>query len=247
MKPNIKLTKIYHDSTTISIKDDSCNVGTIPDIVVLEIGLLNKEKDKIILTNNGLITVNDFFNGDELNINSLTLGKTDFNQYLLKIESGVIEIIYSCFTNLGNINAQVLESKVILPFPNYQIIDKYKNLLINDKVYYIDVKNSFGNTLQLTENTFINDYKILYGGVVNTNYIIHTLQLNEKIVKSLGSIIEYENLPSCYSETEFSKNKQKHRDIILKFKAIEGLRKSNDMLKIASLIEGINAELEPTK
>ena len=248
MKPNIKLTKIFNDGTTITVKDNSYNVSVLPDKIVLEIGLLNKDKDKIILTELSSPSINNFFNNDdEVIINSFSLGKTDVDSYLLKIESGVIEITYSSFNNLNNTPVQVQESKIILPFPVYEL-EKYSVVLINDNVYHIDKKNSYENVLQLKENTLINDTVILYVGYTNCNYIVHTLLLNQKIVETLGLSIEYTNgSVDSVNKSEIYKNNQKLRDIVLKFKAIEGLKKSNDMLKIASVIESLNNELEPSK
>ena len=248
MKPNIKLTKIFNDGTTITVKDNSYNVSVLPDKIVLEIGLLNKDKDKIILTELSSPSINNFFNNDdEVIINSFSLGKTDVDSYLLKIESGVIEVTYSSFNNLNNTPVQVQESKIILPFPVYEL-EKYSVVLINDNVYHIDKKNSYENVLQLKENTLINDTVILYVGYTNCNYIVHTLLLNQKIVETLGLSIEYTNgNVDSVNKSEIYKNNQKLRDIVLKFKAIEGLKKSNDMLKIASVIESLNNELEPSK
>ena len=248
MKPNIKLTKIFNDGTTITVKDNSYNISVLPDKIVLEIGLLNKDKDKIILTELSSPSINNFFNNDdEVIINSFSLGKTDVDSYLLKIESGVIEVTYSSFNNLNNTPVQVQESKIILPFPVYEL-EKYSVVLVNDNVYHIDKKNSYENVLQLKENTLINDTVILYVGYTNCNYIVHTLLLNQKIVETLGLSIEYTNgSVDSINKNEIYKNNQKLRDIVLKFKAIEGLKKSNDMLKIASVIESLNDELEPSK
>lgn len=248
MKPNIKLTKIFNDGTTITVKDNSYNISVLPDKIVLEIGLLNKDKDKIILTDLSSPSINNFFNNDdEVIINSFSLGKTDVDSYLLKIESGVIEVTYSSFNNLNNTPVQVQESKIILPFPVYEL-EKYSVVLVNDNVYHIDKKNSYENVLQLKENTLINDTVILYVGYTNCNYIVHTLLLNQKIVETLGLSIEYTNgSVDSINKNEIYKNNQKLRDIVLKFKAIEGLKKSNDMLKIASVIESLNDELEPSK
>jgi len=248
MKPNIKLTKIYNDGTTITLKDNSYNVSVLPDKIILEIGMLNEEKDKIILTELSSPNIDNFFNNDdEVIVNSFSLGKTDVDSYLLKIKSGVIEVIYSSFNLFNSTPVELQQSKIILPFPVYEL-EKYSVVLINDNIYHIDKKRSYENVLQLKEDTLINDTISLYVGYTNSNYIVHTLQLNQKITETLGLSIEYNNgSVDSVNKSEIYKNNQKLRDIVLKYKAIEGLKKSNDMLKIASIIESLDAELEPSK
>ena len=235
----IELVKVHNSNTSISIRD-TCFDKTDCDLVCLEIGLLNKSKELLVLNDLSSVTKEQFLSGYLLDINSYTLGKTIYSEELLSLDFGVLEINYYCFNNIGSFS--IVDKRIALQtnFLNYVSLDDV--LYINNKIYTIDKVKTYDNHIVLNESIIIDETYIVHAGSFDKKYIVNDYLLERKVNDLLIEQLEIESNNKICSNKRIQ-SKDYLVTLILELKAIKIYKESCDIIKIASIIESLKNKL----